>query len=272
MNVNKLVILICILNFLCMWFFAFDIIFLNKYITNNLNLILIGIKLLVMIVLNFFVLRYLITLYKEEKNQKIFITNSIHSLRAPLTIINGNIELMKMDFSNEYVGNIEIESKKLALIINNLMNYSSLQENIFLKSENFNISDLVSFECEKITVAFKNNNILFTYNVEENLMWYASKGRISILLNTLLENSFKYSEHSASCYLTNEYLEFRNFTDKPDGDYMHLFERFKRDNNDANGFGVGLSIVKLICDSNNMKITALVKDKQMIITIYKKAI
>lgn len=272
MKYKKLVLTISILNIICMVLVVLDLLVFKHFFESTSNTIIIFVKLFIMIALNLIILFCILEYSKKEKEQNMFITNSIHSLRTPISVINGNVDLMKYDMNEEYLENIKIESKKLEILTNNLMNYSMLKENVFLKPETFNVSELFEKECIKFDNMFKSNNIVFEYKIEPNITWYASTGRVLIMLATLLENAAKYTSGKVECILNQNQLIIKNDTNNESGNYMHLFERFKRSDTTKVGFGVGLSIVKLVCDSNDMKINAEVIDGSMIISIDKKAI
>lgn len=215
-----------------------------------------------------------ILLYKRyvnaDQEQKRFITNSIHSLRTPLTIISANADLLELENDIQYINNIRNEVDKVEKLSSNLINYSMLKENVFYKACDFNISEIILDECNKVKVLYEKLNIKFSYDLENNVIWHANSGRVMILFTTLLDNAAKYCTSEVSCKLTSKYLEVSNDTNLKDGNYIYLFERFKRNNSNTKGFGVGLSVVKMISEIYNMKLEANVVKGKMIIRINKK--
>ncbi|MFI3329883.1 MAG: HAMP domain-containing sensor histidine kinase [bacterium] len=216
---------------------------------------------------------FIFVIYKIQKNKddtlNKFISNSIHTLRTPLNVINANVELLEMDSKNEFLDNIKFESDKMDRITTNLLKYTIFKEKDFLDPVKLNISEPITNECKNMDVVLKANNKKFSYSVEENIYWMVSEIRLMVILTTLLDNASKYSKREVDCNLTSEYLEIINDTILEDGDYFYLFERFERNQQETKGFGIGLSIVKLICDETKIKLEASVKNGQMIIRLNK---
>lgn len=216
---------------------------------------------------------FIFVIYKIQKNKddtlNKFISNSIHTLRTPLNVINANVELLEMDSKNEFLDNIKFESDKMDRITTNLLKYTIFKEKDFLDPVKLNISEPITNECKNMDVVLKANNKKFSYSVEENIYWMVSEIRLMVILTTLLDNASKYSKREVDCNLTSEYLEIINDTILEDGNYFYLFERFERNQQETKGFGIGLSIVKLICDETKIKLEASVKNGQMIIKLNK---
>lgn len=267
MRSKKILLFISILNLLAIVIMIIDMSVLYKVLDKNVNDLLKISTSIIILIINVIMVALFTKYHKKEQDQNRFITNSIHALRTPISIINGNLEMLYLEYNKEYVSNIKNESSKIEKLTNNLMNYSILEENVFLKKETFNASEVIKEECEMFDVDFKVKDINFIYNIKDGVFWNASKGRTIIMVTTLLENSSKYTTGNVWCELTSEFLEISNETHYKDGDYIHLFERFKRNTNTNKGFGVGLSIVKLVCDSNKMIITAKVVNGVMKIRI-----
>lgn len=273
MKRNAFIYIIMIINILCLVSLLVDnIILLEMYTKQYISIF---INLLIVISLLIFDIIFL-TLHKfnvrRQVDQYRFVTDSIHSLRTPLTVIQANLDFMSLDGENKYINNIRDEANKIEMISGNLINYSKLKEDIFNICSKVDMSKLVNIECEKVKLLYNNLFIDFNYNIEENIFWLTNSAKMMIVVTTLLDNASKYSIKSVECNLTSSYFEVINDTTLDDGDYISLFERFKREQNDVKGFGVGLSIVSLACEIYKIKITANVVNSKMIIKLNKKGI
>jgi two-component system OmpR family sensor kinase len=83
------------------------------------------------------------------------------------------------------------------------------------------------------------------------------ESRAELLVSKLLSNAIKYSmpETTIRIRLTQESLSIRDEgVGIEEKKRKEIFEMYTRDSQIAGGFGVGLSIVKQICDANNMRI------------------
>lgn len=66
---------------------------------------------------------------KNEEKQKRFITDAGHELKTPLAIINADTEVLAMDMGeNEWVSDIQMQSRRLADLTNHLILLSRMEE------------------------------------------------------------------------------------------------------------------------------------------------
>ena len=86
---------------------------------------------------------------------------------------------------------------------------------------------------------------------------HVNKESMIKLIDNLLSNAIKYNkiEGTIELRLTQEYL---SVSDKgigiEEGKIKEILGRYKRANSDKGGFGIGLSIVKSICEKYDVKI------------------
>lgn len=205
--------------------------------------------------------------YKDNIiEETFFITNLTHSMRNPLAKISGNAQLIQMKTTSKEADNILVEVEELDKMITDLLEHSITIENLQNQSV-YNISEQLQNECAK----YKNisMNKKFICNIDNEIMCLTNELTMKTLVSTLLENAFKYSMSEVSFIATNETITISNDTDLPSGNYNHLFQRFKRANNNKTGFGVGLSLVKIIVEQTGRTINAEVIDGYMHMIISK---
>ncbi|CDA98419.1 putative uncharacterized protein [Lachnospiraceae bacterium CAG:215] len=66
---------------------------------------------------------------KNEEKQKRFITDAGHELKTPLAIINADTEVLAMDMGeNEWVSDIQMQSRRLADLTNHLILLLRMEE------------------------------------------------------------------------------------------------------------------------------------------------
>ncbi len=260
-------------------FLIINLTFLLGIFINILILTLLGVKELnILATINILIIMFIVdvTFFIFIKNQRLkeqkqseFITNTIHTIRTPLSVITACTEILSLDVTNDYIDKIKNEVKKVDKFSSDLMKYSILRENIYSKCELVNVGELLKEECKVSSVSLMKNNKVLNYSIEDDVIWNVNKDQLLIAFKTLLDNAMKYSLNFVDCTLTANLVKFTNDTTLDDGDYSFLFERFERNQNDKQGYGVGLSIVKTICDRYKLKIKAIVDNKQMIITLLK---
>ncbi len=202
------------------------------------------------------------------ENIKQFSSDASHELKTPLTIIQGEIELiknknLKKDEIINVIEKIDNEQKKLNEIISNFLLLSRLDKESIKKSKSF--LDIVTLEVvEENLDKLEEKNLELKLELDEDLEVNFSKRYLYIVLNNLITNAIKYTEKG---YIKIEaYKDSQNtiFSIEDSGiginkkDQEKIFERFYRVDESRtdfkNGVGLGLSIVKKICTRFNSKI------------------
>lgn len=193
-----------------------------------------------------------------EKQDK-FIKNAIHEINTPLSIIITNIDLFKLKIGeNRYLSKIEAGSKIVHNIYNDLA-YLVKKDRIEYKLTNINFSDFLRFRIDFFEEIALGNNLQFDIQIEDNLYIYFNDTQLQRVCDNSLSNAIKYSYEKTIIFIS---LIKQNdaiiFAVKNEGDTIEnpskLFQRYYRENDARGGFGLGLNIIKEICDSSNVKI------------------
>lgn len=217
---------------------------------------------------------YDITEYKNlEVMRKDFVANVSHELKTPITSIKGFAEtLLEGDIHNDDEKNhfLEIiydESKRLQLLIEDLLTLSKLEKDEFqLNLSSVNISLLLEEIVPMIKQRAKQALITLNVNVDDNVTLTADKEKLRQVFINLLTNAISYtSEHGM---ITLDVSELENdikiiIQDSGIGinkeDLPRIFERFyrvdKARSRNTGGTGLGLAIVKHIVEIHRGRIS-----------------
>lgn len=210
---------------------------------------------------------------KLENVRRDFAANVSHELKTPLTSIQGFVETLKSkdeDISPEvrkrFLDIIENESRRLTILINDILLISSIEGQEELTKEEFSIrevseyvGDLLNEKAERYSVS-----VNFDYSNIDDLI-YTQKEYFKDLLINLVTNGIKYNQKGGKVEIkyrqdaTRLVLEIEDNgigIDKDDLD--RIFERFYRvsrsRSRNIEGTGLGLAIVKHIVRSLDAKI------------------
>lgn len=217
---------------------------------------------------------------ENYEKQKQFITDAGHELKTPLTIIDADAEVLEMDLGeNEWLKDIQAQTKRLAELTNSLILLSRTEEQPHVEKIPFPVSDVVQEMAESFEALAKARGKNLTCRISPMLSMSGDEKAIRQLVSILLDNAVKYTNDQGSIEITLEKqknticLKVFNTVDEISRENLsHLFERFYRTdksrNSQTGGYGLGLSIALAIVGAHKGKITATTQDeKSLLITV-----
>ena len=215
---------------------------------------------------------------ESYRKQKAFITNASHELKTPLTIINTDVEILKMDHGeNEWTDSISDQVRRLTSMTNQLVTLSRLDEDS-MSNYPFTTLPLTAIAKESINAfvaTFEKNGFKFTSNIDEDLTIKGNRYLINELFYIFMDNALKYAKPNGEINVSvrknknRVEINFDNDIEDDEVDVNQLFERFYRSphSNKKEGSGIGLSIAKEIVDLHKAKITASIKNQKIYFNI-----
>ena len=209
-----------------------------------------------------------------HERQKRFTADVSHELRTPLTSLKMESEVAlldtkasKQDLRDVLQSNVE-EVEKLTNLVQNLLRISKLDagDNAKLFSA-ISLDSSVKAAIDQVQPIAASRHIVITYKKPRTrVIIQGDESTLTQLFSILIENAVKYSPSKSHIVVELQQadgLATVSVTDQGQGiakdDLMHVFERFYRADaarsaGDQGGFGLGLSIAKLIADSHNATI------------------
>ena len=195
-------------------------------------------------------------LTKLIESQKTFIKNSVHEINTPLAIIQTNIDLLKMKIpNNKYITNIESGSKIIQYIYDDL-SYLIKRDRVIYEKEYLDFSKILFERLSYFEEIAVSNSLYFINNIDEDMYIKFNNTELQRIIDNNLSNAIKYSYAKSPIFVKLEYLndteiEFSVTTHSKEIESVEkIFDDFYRENSARGGFGLGLKIVKDICDKN----------------------
>ena len=192
--------------------------------------------------------------------QKEFADNASHELQTPLAIIQSKLELLlqSKSLTDEQYNIIEEALKALSRVgrINkNLLLLTKIENSQFMEKEAINLSDLLE-KSIAVSVNFsEGKQIELQTDILPDVVVEGNKILVEILLNNLITNAVR---HSCSNSATSIHLSVNSLVVANPGaaalQSEQLFKRFATASLQTPGTGLGLSLVKQICDRYGWKI------------------
>ncbi|MDN3688080.1 sensor histidine kinase [Cyclobacterium jeungdonense] len=204
----------------------------------------------------------------EIKND--FINNMTHEFKTPISTVSLAIEaLQDPDLLNEesirsrYLGIIKDENSRLGQQVEQVLQAAALDKKDFkLEMKSINLVDAVE-EAKKhfeLLVEKRGGSITTNYQVQSGFL-EADAFHMNNILNNLLDNANKYSDHAPSIHVSViEKQEGYSLAIRDAGIGMskeaqkRIFDKFYRvptgNIHDVKGFGLGLSYVKTMVEAH----------------------
>lgn len=202
---------------------------------------------------------------KAQQSKNDFIANITHEMNTPLTSIRGYSELLLSGALDEAQTKQAAEillsqSNRLSKLIARIINYNEL-DNDDLPSYEVNASELLQEILENLSPSFAKKQIKLTKEIEEGIVIRSRQERVNEVMGNLIRNAIRYNkeggELSVSLQRTQKGIRF-SVKDTGIGiaeeNLERIFDRFftvdKSHNGEGGGFGLGLAMVKKICNKS----------------------
>ncbi len=207
-----------------------------------------------------------------EANNKEFILSSIHQLKTPLGAISMNLELLEMvkvdENQKEFIEQIKSAVDTLNINAEELA-YLSMKDEIVYTKENINLSSVLNQRVEyfKSIVNANDRNINLIKN--DDIFYEINANEFERLIDNNISNAIKYSNVNSIIDISLKkddnkiVLQFQN-NGKNIKEPSRLFEKGYRESDNRDGYGLGLYIIKSICDKYDIKIEVISKNNQNI--------
>ena len=236
----------------------------------------ISVKLFIDPIIDKEIVSYIIIVIDDSKNKKAeimrreFTANVTHELKSPLTSINGYAELIatglvKNDDIKKFGQIINEEGNRLLNIIDDILKLSKLDEENLEEGRNeINIKNVVESCIQRFKRLTDKKNIKIVNEIDD-IFIRTHESLFTDLITNIYENAIKYNKVNGQIAI--KYIKDKRFIklmieDKGIGikkeDLPRIFERFyvadKQRTRTLKSTGLGLSIVKHICDYLNYDI------------------
>ena len=182
----------------------------------------------------------------------------MHEMNTPLSIINVNVDLFhSMHESNKYLHRIKSATKSLATIYND-MDYLIKQNRIEYADEIINFEAFVKERVEYFELICQLNNITLSLVATTNTHIMFNPTKLQRIVDNTLSNAIKFSYKNGKIEVHIDKNEnggiVLSIQDYGQGikNPEKITNRYYREYESKNGFGIGMNIVKSIIDKSNV--------------------
>jgi len=194
------------------------------------------------------------------ESHKQFIRYAIHETHTPLSVIMANIELFSMNEGRtRYLAKIEAAVKNIFSIYDDL-SYLVKKDQIDYPKKAMDLGEYVKQRLEFFDEVAHFSNLSFQYSYPDFPAWiYFNETKLQRVIDNNLTNAIKYTKNGETihvgirCTVEACWFWVESKSQKIQ-DVEKIFEAYYRERKKTDGFGLGLSLVKAICDEEGVEI------------------
>ena len=216
-----------------------------------------GISFVLIVLISFFLAKlFMKPLHNRMSQIEGFIQDVSHELNTPITALkmSASRAIKKEVYDKKILTNISISTKQLESIYKSLtfLNFKQKTQ----ESEQVNLKEILQQNIRYYEELTNAKHIQIQSSLED-VTFNIIPARAELLFSNLISNAIKYSMPNTTIHitLTPEYFSIKDEGVGISKEKLNaIFELYKRESDIAGGFGVGLNIVKQICDAYNIKV------------------
>ena len=194
------------------------------------------------------------------RSQKRFLRYAVHETNTPLAVIMANIELYELDSGKHpALSNIEAATKNIYGIYDDL-SYLTKKDKLIYNKQKIILADFIRSRIEFFNIVAKQSKLTFEFkNQCGQAAISLNETKLQRIIDNNITNAIKYTKAykiiKIILYENEEHCIFEissnsTIIKKPE----HIFNAYYRENTAKDGLGLGLNLVKSICDEEHIKI------------------
>ena len=226
----------------------------------NVITILIVVAVLVFLVLFSIIKQSALPYKKLNQYLEDFIKDAMHELKTPMGVILLNLDSLSAIYENNKMILRAKSALKNMIVIYEDLEFFVKNKKVAHNKIDINLSKYVCERVEFFSDLLQAKEIEVEKNIEEEIYIKFNKLELARVIDNTISNAIKYSKEKTKISIkvwkdgNKIYLKI---SDQGRGiaDIKKIFKRYYREDKISGGFGLGLSIVKNICDKNGVEIS-----------------
>lgn len=189
--------------------------------------------------------------YESLKN---FTGQAAHEIQTPLAVIRTKLDMLVqqesiLENSGQHIIDIENALQKLSRLHQSLLLLTKVENRQFALNEEVRLDKIIEDKYEEYCEMAEAMEVHIAISIQPLTIVFHS-GLAEIIIGNLFNNAVRYNKPGGSIEiaLKDKRLTITNTSANQELDGVKLFKRFYRQHQTDEGNGLGLSIVKQICD------------------------
>lgn len=197
----------------------------------------------------------------DYNNLKEFTEDASHEIQTPLAIIKTKLELLvQSDMREEQmllVQSINDAATKLSRLNHALLLLTKIENQQYSGKEVINITKLIEKHINNYKELIEARGVSLLTHGSVQLFVEINPLLADILIANLIGNAIKHNIKDGQIHIEilSKNLSISNTGNPLNQNPILLFERFKKDSSHSESLGLGLSIVKKICETEHIQIS-----------------
>ncbi len=204
----------------------------------------------------------------DYKSLKEFTENASHEMQTPLAIIKGKMELLINDENltegqRTIVSDTILSIEKQSKMIQSLALLTKIENMEFSDNETVDLSIQLLEMLEQFSEMILLHNLNLNSKIDDQVKVKIDPHLLRVLFQNLISNAIMHNIDNGDIevILQESELTIKNTGQATDMDPGKLFERFRKIDQTRESLGLGLSIVKQICDTYGIPVEYLVSNR-----------
>jgi len=209
---------------------------------------------------------------KDFEVQKEYTENVAHELQTPLAIISSKAdELMQADNLTkkqmEQLALLLETTNRLSKINQSLIFLTKIDNRFYTEGSTFSLNELIKEKLVLFETVIEDKTLKLALDLKDETHIYMDPYLAETLVVNLLKNAIVHNENGGelSIKLANQCLIIANSGTVLTFSESDIFKRFSRSEHSKKSLGIGLSIVKRICDLYNFNINYQFQEKHIFV-------
>lgn len=210
----------------------------------------------------------------DYRKLKEYTENMAHEMQTPLAIIRSKAELLIADekLMDEHSKTIKViydEATHLSNLGNTLNLLTKIENGEYDKVEELKTYDIISRHVDAVKEMFEIKGLSLKVNLDTNHTLHLDPLLFDVMLKNLLKNALRYGLTVGPVTIATDSnkLIISNYGNPLPFDSSKIFNRFVGSNGAKSALGLGLALVKRICDLNQLTINYNFHNAQHTFTI-----
>lgn len=204
-----------------------------------------------------------------------FTENASHEIQTPLALINSRVEGLIQDPAisdrhMRWIQDIHESALRLSKLNHALLLLTKIDNGQFYDTETVNFSGLVRKRLQELDEVLTIRNIRSTYSETGAFIKVMNRDLADVLVTNVLNNAVKHNLSNGGTIgisMASGELTISNTGPVPHTEPSQMFERFKRQNLKSNSLGLGLALVKKICEASRLGVAYRFENELHVVVI-----